>query len=133
MKIPITYLGMMIAAGLTIGAITGLSNTSVSGALIELVVTFVAGSAGIYFISRDTIRKEANSLRIIGWVGLAFLSSFWIAYIPTTFFRYGGQALAHLPVHQRWKRRRARSGNQRPESDRRPEQRVAFQRRSVRE
>ncbi|MEA2880427.1 MAG: hypothetical protein QOF14_5623 [Hyphomicrobiales bacterium] len=87
-----SYVLMMMAAGATIGAVAGLSNTSVSNTLIQLVLTFVSGSAGLYYIKRDTLRKEATATHAIGLIGILFLASFWISYIPTSCYRYKGEA-----------------------------------------
>lgn len=80
---------MMAAVALTIGAIAGLSNTSVSNTLVELILGYIAGSAGLYFISSKVL-KEPHILSLIGYVGVVFLVAFWVAYIPTSLYRSGG-------------------------------------------
>jgi hypothetical protein len=87
-QISIAYILMMVTAGLTIGAITGLSNTSVTNTLLELILPFAAGSAGIYFLNQDTLRKEANALSVIGVVGVCFFVAFWTAYFPAAWYRH---------------------------------------------
>jgi hypothetical protein len=85
-----SYILMMMAAGATIGAVAGLSNTSVSNTLIQLILTFVSGSAGLYYLKRDTLRKEASAMHAIGLIGIFFLGSFWLSYIPSSLYRYKG-------------------------------------------
>ena len=86
------YYVMMAMVGATIGAIAGLSNTSVTNTLIELVASVVAGSAGFYFINRKTLTQEGEALRSIGLLGALFVGVFWIAYLPTAYYRYHDSA-----------------------------------------
>lgn len=90
------YLLMMVSAGLTIGAIAGLSNTSVTNTLLELILPFAAGSAGIYILNRETLRKEAKALPVIGVVGVSFFLAFWAAFLPASWYRY------HAAGHHEW-------------------------------
>ena len=91
------YYLMMVAIGATIGAIAGLSNTSVSNTLIELIASVVAGSAGLYFINRKAMRQESDALWRIGLLGLLFMAAFWIVYFVAADYRYDG------PAYYKWK------------------------------
>ena len=90
------YYLMMAILGATIGAIAGLSNTSVTNTLMELIASVVAGSAGLYFLNRKALRQEADALWRIGLLGVLFMATFWIAYVVAADYRYGG------PVYYKW-------------------------------
>ncbi len=93
---PRSYLSMMVLTGLSIGAITGLSNTSVSNTILELILAFASGSAGIYILNSKMTKTETNLLGSVGVVGIFFLASFWAGYLPTTLHRYPG------PQYYKW-------------------------------
>ena len=90
------YYVMMAMLGATIGAIAGLSNTSVSNTLLELIASVVVGSAGLYFINRKALRQEADALWRIGLLGVLFMAAFWGAYVAASDYRYDG------PAHYEW-------------------------------
>lgn len=92
------YFLMMGVLGATIGAIAGLSNTSISNTLIELIASVVAGSAGLYFIDRKSVRQETDVLCRIGLLGLLFMVLFWGAYLGTATYRYDG------PAYYKWQK-----------------------------
>lgn len=90
------YYLMMAMLGATIGAIAGLSNTSVTNTLMELIASVVAGSAGLYFLNRKALRQEADALWRIGLLGVLFIATFWIAYVVAADYRYSG------PAYYKW-------------------------------
>ena len=84
------YCLMMVLLGATIGSIAGLSITSVTGTVIEIVASVVAGSAGLYFLSRKRDGDDRHGAGLIGSVGVLFLAAFWVAYHFSSEHRYDG-------------------------------------------
>jgi len=80
-RVPLLYVCMMVLTGMSIGAITALSKTSVTNTLIEVVVVFISGSAGLYFLNRENLETEGAAISAIGGVGILFLLSFWLAFL----------------------------------------------------
>ena len=84
------YCLMMVLLGATIGIIAGLSITSVTGTVIEIVTSVVAGSAGLYFLSPKREGDDRHGAGLIGSVGALFLAAFWVAYHVSGEHRYEG-------------------------------------------
>ena len=81
------YYVMMVMIGMTIGAIAGLSSTSVTNTLLQLVAPVAAGSVGLYFIDRKT-QREVDALSRIGLLGVLFVAAAWGAYAVAVNYRY---------------------------------------------
>ena len=84
------YYAMMVMIGGTIGAIAGLSQTSVTNTLLQLIVPVAAGSVGLYFIDRKSQREGVETLRRVGLLGVLFMATFWIVWYLATMHRYHG-------------------------------------------
>ena len=82
------YYVMMAMVGATIGAIAGLSSTSVTNTLLQLIAPVVAGSAGLYFIDRKAQREVTDALSRIGLLGVLFIAAAWGAYAVAANYRY---------------------------------------------
>lgn len=73
--VPASYGLMMLLIGAVIGAVAALSKTSVSNTLIESLIVFISGSAGLYLLNRDNSKSGFQILRSIGTLGIFFVVS----------------------------------------------------------
>lgn len=80
-RVPLLYIVMMVLTGMSIGAITALSKTSVTNTVIEVVVVFISGSAGLYLLNRQALETEGTAISAIGGIGVLFLLSFWLSFL----------------------------------------------------
>lgn len=71
--------GLFLALGLTIGLLAGLSLTSTSNTVIQLLASVVAGGGGAYFLLK-TNAYTFPLVKTISQLGLILLGGFWLGF-----------------------------------------------------
>lgn len=87
MKLPLAYLAVVIATGASIGAVAGISQSPVGQTVLELISVFVVGASGVSLLTNIEVSRKTSFLQQFGALGVCFLASFWVAFLPTSKYR----------------------------------------------